>query len=323
MSDEDGSRASVDDDLEATEQRRIVRERYASVATDSSVDGGDSATSCCSGTDTGASAGDTDTVPSAGGTDTEPSAGDTGTGGSDSDSCCSGADGSANAFDATAQKMGYSEAALEAVEPGANLGLGCGNPTAIASLESGETVLDLGSGAGFDCFLAAREVGDEGRVIGVDMTPAMVEKARENAVKNEAENTSFRLGEIEHLPVADGTVDVIISNCVVNLSPDKSQVFREAFRVLRPGGRLAISDVVRTAEFPESVRLDSAAIAACIAGAERIATLESMLDVAGFEAISIEPKAESESFIREWDDDRDISEYIVSAQIEARKPDEE
>lgn len=300
MSNDDNSRQVVDNDLEATEQRRIVRERYASVATDSSADEADSVTSCCS--DTGASTSGTDTGASTG------------------DSCCSGADGSEPAYDDTAQKMGYSEAALEAVEPGANLGLGCGNPTAIASLEAGETVLDLGSGAGFDCFLAAREVGDEGRVIGVDMTPAMLEKARENAVKNEAENTSFRLGEIEHLPVADGTVDVIISNCVVNLSPDKSQVFREAFRVLRPGGRLAISDVVRTAEFPESVRLDSAAIADCIAGAERITTLETLLADVGFEAISLEPKAESAAFIREWDDERDLSDYIVSAQIKARKP---
>ncbi|WP_254811085.1 arsenite methyltransferase [Natronosalvus amylolyticus] len=322
MSDDEGSRAAVDDDLEATEQRRVVRERYASVATDSSADAGDTVTSCCSSSDTDASAGDTDSGASARNSNTASSAGNTDSGSSADDSCCSGADGSTNAFDATALKMGYSEAALEAVEPGANLGLGCGNPTAIASLEAGETVLDLGSGAGFDCFLAAREVGDDGRVIGVDMTPAMVEKARENAVKNEAENTSFRLGEIEHLPVADGTVDVIISNCVVNLSPDKPQVFREAFRVLRPGGRLAIADVVRTAEFPESVRLDSAAIAGCIAGAERISTLESMLDAAGFEAISLEPKAESESFIREWDDERDVSEYIVSARIEARKPEQ-
>ncbi len=215
----------------------------------------------------------------------------------------------------------YSDDEIRDVDPGADLGLGCGNPTAIASLEPGEAVLDLGSGAGFDCFLAAREVGQDGRVIGVDMTPAMIEKARENVVKNEAENVEFRLGEIEHLPVADGSVDVIISNCVVNLSPDKPQVFREAFRALRPGGRLAISDVVLTARLPSDVRNDPGSLSACVAGASPISELESMLDTAGFDDVSIEPKEESESFIREWDDDRDLSEYLVSANIEGRKPD--
>ncbi|PSP59046.1 arsenite S-adenosylmethyltransferase, partial [Halobacteriales archaeon QH_7_66_37] len=213
-----------------------------------------------------------------------------------------------------------SEDDVEAVEPGADLGLGCGNPTAIASLDPGETVLDLGSGAGFDCFLAAEEVGTAGQVIGVDMTPAMVEKARENVEKNDATNVAFRLGEIEHLPVADATVDVVISNCVVNLSPDKPQVFREAFRVLRPGGRLAIADVVKTAPFPETVRLDPDSVSGCVAGAARIAALESMLADAGFVDVVVEPKDDSEAFIREWDDQRDLSDYIVSATIEARKP---
>jgi len=159
----------------------------------------------------------------------------------------------------------------------ANLGLGCGNPTAIASLEPGETVLDLGSGGGFDCFLAAREVGPDGRVIGVDMTPEMVERARENVEKNDADTVEFRLGEIEHLPVADESVDAIISNCVINLSPRKPQVFREAFRVLGPGGRLAVSDVVQTAPFPDDVRLDPSSVSACVAGAATIDEVESML----------------------------------------------
>jgi SAM-dependent methyltransferase len=228
------------------------------------------------------------------------------------DASCCGGDG--------AERRGYSEDDVEAVAEGANLNLGCGNPTAIANLETGETVLDLGSGGGFDCFLAAREVGETGRVIGVDMTPEMVAKARENVEKNDASNVEFRLGEIEHLPVADGTVDVILSNCVINLSPEKPQVFREAFRVLRPGGRLAVSDVVRTAPFPDGVGLDPESVTGCVAGASSIGELESILDDAGFVDVAIEPKAESESFIRDWDDDRDPSEYVVAATIEGRKP---
>ncbi|SFP84100.1 Methyltransferase domain-containing protein [Halolamina pelagica] len=235
------------------------------------------------------------------------------------DSCCSSAEATAPA-DETARKLGYSDAELSSVTEGANLGLGCGNPQAIASLDAGDSVLDLGSGAGFDCFLAAREVGDAGRVIGVDMTPEMVEKARENARENGTDNVEFRLGEIEHLPVADASVDVIISNCVVNLSPEKPQVFEEAFRVLRPGGRLAISDVVLTAEVPADVRADPESVASCVAGASTIDRLETMLAAAGFTSVDIAPKDDSEEVIRDWDDEYDVSEFLVAAAITARKP---
>jgi SAM-dependent methyltransferase len=208
---------------------------------------------------------------------------------------------------------------LESVEGNANLGLGCGNPQAIASLNTGESVLDLGSGAGFDCFLAAQEVGQTARVIGVDMTPEMVAKARRNVSQNESDNIEFRLGEIEHLPVTDDSIDVIISNCVVNLSPDKPQVFSEAFRVLRSGGRLAISDVVLTAEVPPGVRANPDSVASCVAGASTIERLETMLSDTGFESVSISPKNDSDEFIRDWDDDYDVSEFLVSATITARK----
>jgi SAM-dependent methyltransferase len=244
----------------------------------------------------------------------------------DTSSCCGGDDGGCGdgptaGIDADrARELGYAEDDLAAVEPGANLGLGCGNPTAIASLEQGDTVLDLGSGAGFDCFLAAREVGDAGRVIGVDMTPEMVERARENAASNDAGNVEFRLGEIEHLPVADATVDVAISNCVINLSPDKAQVFREAARVLRPGGRLAVSDVVRTTELPADLAVDPSSVTGCVGGAATVADLEAMLADAGFVDVSVEPKADSDEFVREWDPDRDLSDYVLAARIEATKP---
>ncbi|MFC5973248.1 arsenite methyltransferase [Halomarina salina] len=232
------------------------------------------------------------------------------------DGCGCGSDG----LDARTRELGYDDAELETVAEGANLGLGCGNPTAIAGLEAGEAVLDLGSGAGFNCFLAAQAVGPSGRVLGVDMTPEMVEKARANAARNGSDNVEFRLGEIEHLPVADETVDVVISNCVVNLSPDKRGVFEEAYRVLRPGGRLTISDIVRTAPFPDDVLDDSDALAACVSGAETVDEVARLLAAAGFETVDVSPKGESESFIRTWDETRDLSEYIVSATIEAEKP---
>lgn len=231
-------------------------------------------------------------------------------------SCCNGA---VNATD-LAMGLGYSAEDIAAVPEGANMGLGCGNPGAIASLKPGETVLDLGSGGGFDCFLAGRAVGDSGQVIGVDMTPEMVAKARRNAEQLGAENVEFRLGELENLPVADGTVDVVISNCVINLSPDKERVFKEVVRVLKPGGRVAISDVVATAEMPDTIRNDPLMLAGCIAGAVSVSSLEAMMKRAGFKNIRIQPRVESRAFIRDWMPGSRAEEYVASAVIEAVKP---
>ncbi|MGD8644744.1 MAG: arsenite methyltransferase [Chromatiales bacterium] len=234
-------------------------------------------------------------------------------------SCCGVSDEAAiNALIST--RLGYSEAELAQVPPGADMGLGCGNPKAIAALRPGEVVVDLGSGGGFDCFLAAQEVGPRGRVIGVDMTPDMVSKARRSAVEGRYRNVEFRLGEIEHLPLADATADVIISNCVINLSPDKAQVFRDAFRILKPGGRLAVSDVVATVELPESMRQDPQLVAGCMGNASLIDDLERVIAEAGFEGIRIEPKDESREFIRDWAPGRGVEDYVVSASIEAVKP---
>lgn len=237
------------------------------------------------------------------------------------DSCCSD-----QAYDPiqdvneVSVKLGYSVEEMQSVPEGANLGLGCGNPQAIASLKSGETVLDLGSGGGFDCFLAARQVGAEGKVIGVDMTSEMVSKARHNAEKAQNEIVDFRLGEIEYLPVANDTIDVIISNCVINLSPNKQQVFDEAFRVLRLGGRLAISDIVTTAELPSEIKNDIQDLySGCISGASSITELSAMLEQSGFSDITIQPKEESKSFIRDWMPGGNIDDYIVSAVIQAVK----
>jgi len=234
-------------------------------------------------------------------------------------SCCGVSDDAAiNTLIST--RLGYSEDDLANAPDGADMGLGCGNPRAIASLKAGETVVDLGSGGGFDAFLAAREVGESGHVIGIDMTPAMLSKARANAEKGEFSQVEFRLGEIEHLPVADNTADIIISNCVINLSPHKPLVFADAFRVLKPGGRLAISDVVATAEMPDAMKNDPMLHAGCMAGASLIDELEQMMADAGFEQIRIVPKDESRAFIRDWAPGRGVEDYVVSAYIEALKP---
>jgi SAM-dependent methyltransferase len=233
--------------------------------------------------------------------------------------CCGVSDDAAiNTLIST--RLGYARDELGKVPSGADMGLGCGNPKAIAALKTGEVVVDLGSGGGFDCFLAAHEVGSSGHVIGVDMTPDMLSKARANARKGNYENVEFRLGEIEHLPIADNTADVIISNCVINLSPDKAQVFRDAYRVLKPGGRLAISDVVATVELPEPMRNDPALIAGCMGNAALIDVVEGYLRDAGFADIRIQPKDESREFIKDWAPGRGVEDYVVSATIEATKP---
>ena len=238
--------------------------------------------------------------------------------------CCepaSGCCGVAPHPDEVSRRMGYSTTELDAVPDGANLGLGCGNPQAIAALRPGDVLVDLGSGAGFDCLLAARQVGPNGRVIGVDMTHEMLRKARENATKAGASNAEFRLGEIEHLPIADEVADVVISNCVINLVPDKAQVFRETYRVLKPGGRLAVADVVNIAELPAELAADKALLCGCVAGAAAVPDVRTWLEAAGFIDISITVKPESREMIAGWVPGKGIEHYVASATIEARKPD--
>jgi arsenite methyltransferase len=215
--------------------------------------------------------------------------------------------------------MGYSPEELSSVPTGANLGLGCGNPQAIAALQAGEIVLDLGSGAGFDSFLAARQVGTTGKVIGVDMTPDMISLAEENAQKGSYNNVEFRLGEIENLPVDDECIDVILSNCVINLSPDQSEVYQEAFRVLKQGGRIAISDTVASGEMPPEIKEDMALYSSCVAGALQVDELQGILENAGFKEININPKDESREFINKWTPGVPIEDYVLSATIEAVK----
>ena len=233
-------------------------------------------------------------------------------------SCCGPAARSPS--DDKALRMGYSARELASVPAGANLGLGCGNPQAIAAMAPGDVVIDLGSGAGFDCFLAAQQVGPTGRVIGVDMTHEMLQKARRNAAEIGAANVEFRLGELEHLPIADNSADVVISNCVINLVPDKAQVFREALRVLRPGGRLAVSDVVNTAPLPPDLRADPTLVCGCVAGAAPADRVLAWLTAAGFTDAGVTVKAESRELIATWAPGRGIEDYVVSAIITARKP---
>lgn len=198
-------------------------------------------------------------------------------------SCC----GSADKAETISREVGYTDDDLGAVPEGANLGLGCGNPVAMASLKEGDAVLDLGSGAGIDCFLAARRVGATGRVIGVDMTPEMLDRARENAKKGDYNNVEFRLGEIEHLPVADRSVDVVISNCVINLAPNKGQVFSEAFRVLKPGGRLMVSDIVLLKELPDAIKSSVEAYIGCLSGAIMKDDYLAAIRTAGFSGVEV------------------------------------
>lgn len=233
---------------------------------------------------------------------------------------CSCGGGSALNLDEISRQLGYVDADLASTPAGANMGLGCGNPVAIAALREGETVLDLGSGGGFDCFLARRQVGETGRVIGVDMTPDMVSLARKNAKKSGYDNVEFRLGEIEHLPVADRSVDAIISNCVINLALDKAQVFRDAFRVLKPGGRLSVSDIVATAPIPTRIRKDLALISGCIGGAAHMDEVRNMMEQAGFSDIRITPKDNSRDIVSAWAPGSQAENFIASCIIEAVRP---
>ena len=244
--------------------RQAVRNRYGKIASAGSVVSGISPSgSCC---------------------------GESGTAGgkNSASACCGGSDVSSEQMSAL---MGYSKKDFDSVPEGANMGLGCGNPVALASLQTGETVVDLGSGGGFDCFLAAKQVGHTGKVIGVDMTPDMLSKARANAEKIQAKNVEFRLGEIEHLPIADETADVIISNCVINLSPDKPQVFAEMLRTLKPGGRVSVSDIVTSGEIPASLRGNMQAWGDCVAGALDMDDYVVAMKGVGFEDVNLVAKS--------------------------------
>jgi|SRR5690606_33683091 len=236
--------------------------------------------------------------------------------------CCTGggATSCCGPTGTSSTRLGYSEADLAAVPDGADLGLGCGNPQAIAALKPGQRVLDLGSGGGFDAFLAAGQVGPTGRVIGVDMTPEMIALARGNATKIGVNHVDFRLGDIERLPVDDESVDVIMSNCVINLAPDKPAVFREAYRVLAPGGRLAISDMVAVGDLPAAIANDPSAYTGCIAGAAPVDELERMIAAAGFRQVRITVQAQSRELVEGWSPGTGAEAVVASALIEAVKP---
>jgi SAM-dependent methyltransferase len=274
--------------------RNAVRQRYKQIAkAETAKPGKSQAASCCSPSNAIANE-----IPAA--------------------SCCGGPEVTPEQISTV---MGYSKKDFAGVIEGANMGLGCGNPVALASLKPGETVVDLGSGGGFDCFLAARQVGENGQIIGVDMTPEMVSKARKNARQMGTRNVEFRLGEIEHLPVSDNRADLIMSNCVINLSPDKRQVYREAYRILKPGGRLSISDVLASTELPAKFRKNLALVAACIGGAATFEDTKKMLTQAGFQAIKITAHDNSRDLTRAWIPDKSDNalDYVVSAYIEAVK----
>ncbi|WP_291330769.1 arsenite methyltransferase [Desulfovibrio sp.] len=249
--------------------------------------------------------------------------------------CCCG--GSCEASDPMrlAESIGYTAQSLANLPDGANMGLSCGNPVAIAALKEGQVVLDLGSGGGFDVFQAGQIVKTSGRVIGVDMTPEMLAKARKNVdfyqQNTGLDNVEFRLGEIEHLPVADGIVDVVLSNCVINLSPDKPQVWREVFRVLKPGGKVSVSDLALLKPLPDNIREMAAALVGCVAGAALAGDTRSMLESAGFKSIVLTPKPDYVRSMQSWNDPlyrqiaealpkgEDLADYIVSLSIEAAK----
>jgi len=245
------------------EIRKAIRERYGKIAIQGKLSSSTGNSSCCIPQETG-SAGSC-CVPQKAVSEAN---------------CCAPSP-------ITSQSIGYSIEELGSIPDGADLGLGCGNPTALASLKEGEVVLDLGSGAGIDCFLAASKVGKNGRVIGVDMTPEMLERARENAKKGGYTNVDFRLGEIENLPVADNAVDAVISNCVINLSTNKGRVFREVYRVLKPGGRMMVSDIVLLKELPEPIKSSIEAYVGCIAGASRKEEYLATVATAGFQNVEV------------------------------------
>lgn len=249
-------------------------------------------------------------------------------------SCCGAS--APDSATALAQSIGYAHEELSHLPDGANMGLSCGNPTALASLQPGEVVLDLGSGGGFDVFIAGRKVGPQGRVYGVDMTPEMLSKARRNAVtyreRTGLDNVEFRLGEIEHLPLPDASVDVVISNCVINLSPDKPQVWREIARVLKPGGRVAVSDLALVRPLPDALLHNIEALIGCVAGAALIDDTEQMAREAGLQDIVLERKAEYvdamttvndplyASLLEMLPEGHKASDYVVSLNVSAAKP---
>jgi len=287
------------------EIRKIVRDRYGKIADPSNLNT-PIPTSCCGETGVNEIIKEKE-VSCCGSIDTIK------TENIEVSSCCSSSDSYQN-YSAT---IGYSQEELKSVPEGSNLGLGCGNPTASANLKKGETVLDLGSGAGFDCFLAVNQVGKSGKVIGVDMTPQMIDKARNNALKGNYDNIEFRLGEIENLPVADNSIDVIISNCVINLSPDKARVYNEAYRVLKPNGRIVVSDIVLSEELPEAIKADVNAYAGCIAGAMLKDDYLRTIEEAGFkEHMILEEKSFPLSFIFGGSDNK---KSAISLKVQAVK----